>query len=403
MTNIKAQPIKIAILAMGRGKGGGVVLADWIVDMGRRRNGYVAQTTSGAGPVAQRTGADHLLRRAVPDRAKPEADGGPGRAGADAVAGAMSMWCLRSELMEAGPRGCSAGWLRVTAPRSSRRRTRVFLHRKKRGALGDGRVDSTQLLAHTAKAAQAFHPFRHGEGRGEASGKRDSARVLFGALAGFGPCCRSARAQFESDRRCARWRGRQGPASRPFGSGVSLAPQGGDDGEDATGTGSGPVNARSPVTRPVRALVRNACNINFPLAAHDFLLEGVRPPHRLPGPDLRPPLYLDRMARHRRVAKQRRPPPAARKPHATPRAVDVPTKTPPRVGCPQDPALPASSGVRGRGRACSRARCSRINEYMHPAPAGKSARRCRAAIGRWLMNSTLPKEDRRALHAARSA
>ena len=43
MTNTKAQPIKIAILAMG-GEGGGV-LADWIVDMGEA-NGYVAQTTS---------------------------------------------------------------------------------------------------------------------------------------------------------------------------------------------------------------------------------------------------------------------------------------------------------------------------------------------------------------------
>ena len=48
-----AQPIKIAILAMG-GEGGGV-LADWIVDLGQH-NAFIAQTTSVPG-VAQRTGA----------------------------------------------------------------------------------------------------------------------------------------------------------------------------------------------------------------------------------------------------------------------------------------------------------------------------------------------------------
>ena len=49
----RAQPIKIAILAIG-GEGGGV-LADWIVDLAEH-NGYLAQATSVPG-VAQRTGA----------------------------------------------------------------------------------------------------------------------------------------------------------------------------------------------------------------------------------------------------------------------------------------------------------------------------------------------------------
>ena len=71
MTNTKAQPIKIAILAMG-GEGGGV-LADWIVDMGEA-NGYVAQTTSVPG-VAQRTGATIYYVELYP-LALAEADGG---------------------------------------------------------------------------------------------------------------------------------------------------------------------------------------------------------------------------------------------------------------------------------------------------------------------------------------
>lgn len=66
-----AQPIKIAILAMG-GEGGGV-LADWIVDMGEA-NGYVAQTTSVPG-VAQRTGATIYYVELYP-AAQAEADGG---------------------------------------------------------------------------------------------------------------------------------------------------------------------------------------------------------------------------------------------------------------------------------------------------------------------------------------
>ena len=58
-----AQPIKIAILAMG-GEGGGV-LADWIVDLGEY-NGFLAQTTSVPG-VAQPASAPSatVLRPAV--------------------------------------------------------------------------------------------------------------------------------------------------------------------------------------------------------------------------------------------------------------------------------------------------------------------------------------------------
>ena len=50
---MSAQPIKIAILAIG-GEGGGV-LSDWIVELAEQ-HGYLAQATSVPG-VAQRTGA----------------------------------------------------------------------------------------------------------------------------------------------------------------------------------------------------------------------------------------------------------------------------------------------------------------------------------------------------------
>jgi predicted secreted acid phosphatase len=67
---MSAQPLKIAIMAMG-GEGGGV-LADWIVDLGEQ-NGHYAQTTSVPG-VAQRTGATIYYVELFP-AAQAEADG----------------------------------------------------------------------------------------------------------------------------------------------------------------------------------------------------------------------------------------------------------------------------------------------------------------------------------------
>ena len=58
-----AQPIKIAILAMG-GEGGGV-LADWVVATAHAA-GYPVQATSIPG-VAQRTGARAVLDGTIPE------------------------------------------------------------------------------------------------------------------------------------------------------------------------------------------------------------------------------------------------------------------------------------------------------------------------------------------------
>jgi indolepyruvate ferredoxin oxidoreductase, beta subunit len=139
------RPITIAILAMG-GEGGGV-LADWIVAVGENA-GWYAQNTSVAG-VAQRTGATvyyvELYPRAEKDRdnlrSEPVLSLFPTPGEVDIV--------LASELMEAG-RAVQRGFAtpdRTTLIASTNRVYSI----DERLALGDGRADSTALLA----AAQA--------------------------------------------------------------------------------------------------------------------------------------------------------------------------------------------------------------------------------------------------------
>src|SRR5213595_3302217 len=91
-----AQPIKIAILAMG-GEGGGV-LADWIVDLGEH-NGYIGQTTSVPG-VAQRTGATIYYVEMYPLE-QARRDGGHPVLAMMPLPGDVDV-VLASELMEAG-------------------------------------------------------------------------------------------------------------------------------------------------------------------------------------------------------------------------------------------------------------------------------------------------------------
>ena len=134
------QPIKIAILAMG-GEGGGV-LADWIVDMGEA-NGWVAQTTSVPG-VAQRTGATIYYVELFPEAAA-RADGGQPVLALMPLPGDVDL-VLASELMEAG-RAVQRGLVtpdRTTLIASTHR---VYSIAEK-SAMGDGRVDSRELLAH---------------------------------------------------------------------------------------------------------------------------------------------------------------------------------------------------------------------------------------------------------------
>lgn len=169
-----AQPIKIAILAMG-GEGGGV-LADWIVDLGEQ-NGHIAQTTSVPG-VAQRTGATIYYVELFP-RAAADAAGVAPVLALMPLPGDVDV-VLASELMEAG-RAVQRGLVtpdRTTLIASTHR---VYAIAEKI-AMGDGRSDAAALLAQAQAAAKRFvgYDMAHAAEQG---GSVISA-VLFGALAG---------------------------------------------------------------------------------------------------------------------------------------------------------------------------------------------------------------------------
>ena len=170
------QPIKIAILAMG-GEGGGV-LADWIVDLAEHA-GHWAQTTSVPG-VAQRTGATIYYVELFPKAT-------PGAVGLEPVLALMPLpgdvdIVLASELMEAG-RAVQRGLVTTDRTTLIASTHRVYSITEK-SALGDGRVDPDQLLAHAQAAAQRLVCFDMAA-LAEQEGSVISA-VLFGALAGVG-------------------------------------------------------------------------------------------------------------------------------------------------------------------------------------------------------------------------
>jgi len=370
MTNTRAQPIKIAILAMG-GEGGGV-LADWIIDMGEA-NGYVAQTTSVPG-VAQRTGATIYYVELYPI-ARAEADGGHPVLALMPLPGDVDV-VLASELMEAG-RAVQRGLVtndRTTLIASTHR---VFSIAEK-SALGDGRVDSAQLLAHTAKAAKRFIRFDMAQAA-EASGSVISA-VLFGALAGSGVLPFS-RAQFEATIE----RGGVGvkPSLKAFGGAFARA-QAGDDGE-APPEPAAAVPTPQPRHTAVRALVERVQH-DFPVAAHDFLLEGVR--RLIDYQDVAyAGLYLDRMAAvatlpsnddHRLLRETAR--------HL---ALWMSYEDTARVAALKTRAT-RFERVRGEARV-QPGQVLAINEYMHPR-LQEICETLPGGIGRWLMNSRWPKK-----------
>jgi len=274
------QPIKIAILAMG-GEGGGV-LADWIVDLGEH-NGHLAQTTSVPG-VAQRTGATIYYVELYP-KAQAERDGGTPVLALMPLPGDVDV-VLASELMEAG-RAVQRGLVtpdRTTLIASTHR---VYSIAEKT-ALGDGRADSDQLIAHARRAAKRFVRFDMAQAA-EDGGSVISA-VLFGALAGTGVLPFS-RAQFEATIE----RGGVGvrPSLKAFAAACARA---GD--EEQVPAPAVALPAPSAPTAPrdarVRALLDRIAN-DFPADAGPVLIEGVR---RLI--DYQDPayagLYLDRLA-----------------------------------------------------------------------------------------------------------
>ncbi|AEG92478.1 conserved hypothetical protein [Ramlibacter tataouinensis TTB310] len=261
------------------------MLADWIVDLGEA-NGFFAQTTSVPG-VAQRTGATIYYVELYP-KAQARADGGgtlvlalmPLPGDVDVV--------LASELMEAG-RAVQRGLVtpdRTTLIASTHR---VYSIAEKT-ALGDGRVDSANLVAHAGAAAMRFVRFDMAQAA-EDAGSVISA-VLFGALAGTGVLPFS-RSQFEATIE----RGGIGARAslKAFATGFARAGAPGEPGPQQ------PAPAVDPQPRhpQVRALV-DRVRRDFPPAAHPVLFEGVR---RLI--DYQDPayagLYLDRLDAVRRL------------------------------------------------------------------------------------------------------
>ncbi|MDM0056916.1 indolepyruvate oxidoreductase subunit beta family protein [Variovorax fucosicus] len=362
------QPIKIAILAMG-GEGGGV-LADWIVDMGEA-NGYVAQTTSVPG-VAQRTGATIYYVELYP-AAQAAADGGHPVLALMPLPGDVDV-VLASELMEAG-RAVQRGL--VTADRTTLVASthRVYSIAEK-SALGDGRVDSGELLAHANKAAKRFIRFDMQQAA-EASGSVISA-VLFGALAGAG-VLPFARAEFEATIE----RGGVGvkPSLKAFGA-AFLRAQGSTE-EEA------PAAAAMPVPQPrhpaVRALVERAQR-DFPAEAHYFLLEGVRRLIDYQDTDYAG-LYLDRMAAMAKLPAND----DGRLLRETARylALWMSYEDTARVAALK---TRATRFERVRGEASVKdGQILAINEYMHPR-IQEICETLPGGIGRWLMNSGLPRK-----------
>ncbi|MCT8174664.1 indolepyruvate oxidoreductase subunit beta family protein [Variovorax sp. CY25R-8] len=355
------QPIKIAILAMG-GEGGGV-LADWIVDMGEA-NGWYAQTTSVPG-VAQRTGATIYYVELFPEAAA-RADGGQPVLALMPLPGDVDL-VLASELMEAG-RAVQRGLVtpdRTTLIASTHR---VYSIAEK-SAMGDGRVDSRELLAHAGRAAHRFIRFDMAQAA-EDAGSVISA-VLFGALAGSG-VLPFGRAQFEATIE----RGGVGvkPSLRAFGAAFARAQAEEGEAPEAALPPAAPPQPRHPA---VRALVERVQK-DFAPAQHALLLEGVR---RLI--DYQDPayagLYLDRSAALQSLG--------------SPALLEVAARHLALWMSYEDTARVASLKIRAtrfdRVRDESRVQADQllaIHEYMHPR-LQEICETLPAGLGRWLMRT----------------
>lgn len=147
-TFARTRPITMAILAMG-GEGGGV-LADWTTAVAESA-GYFAQNTSVPG-VAQRTGATIYYVEMFPkhgddpNQPQPILSTMPTPGEVDIV--------VASELMEAG-RAIQRGFATPDRTVLIASTHRVY-SMPERTALGDGRIDSTQLIASAKASSKRF-------------------------------------------------------------------------------------------------------------------------------------------------------------------------------------------------------------------------------------------------------
>ncbi|WP_244372992.1 indolepyruvate oxidoreductase subunit beta family protein [Rhodococcus sp. ZPP] len=187
------RPITLAIVALG-GEGGGV-LADWIVAVAENA-GHYAQNTSVAG-VAQRTGATVYYVEIFPPGDEPN----PSSAADARIEPVLSVFpspgevdvLIASELMECG-RAVQRGFVTPDRTTLITSTNRVYSIDEKM-ALGDGRADSSELVAAAQRASKRLIAADF-MAMAEQSRSVISA-ALFGALAGSGTLP-FTRGQFEA-------------------------------------------------------------------------------------------------------------------------------------------------------------------------------------------------------------
>jgi indolepyruvate ferredoxin oxidoreductase beta subunit len=255
---------------------------------------------------------------------------------------------------------------------------RVFSIAEK-SALGDGRVDSAELIKHADAAAKRFIRFDMAQAA-DRSGSVISA-VLFGALAGA-EVLPFERDQFEA----TIVRGGVGvkPSLKAFGAAFYRAQRKSDE-HDAPESAVSPTAAPQPRHPAVRALVERVQR-QFPAGVQDLLLEGVR--RLIDYQDTAyATLYLERMAPVCAL------PGAAddeRLARATARhlALWMSYEDTARVA---DLKTRATRFERVRGEVrVQDGQLLAINEYLHPR-LQEICETLPAGISRWLMNSGAPR------------
>ena len=170
----QAEPIKIAILAMG-GQGGGV-LSNWLIQAAER-SGYLAQSTSVPG-VAQRTGATVYYLEFFPRDAVGD---DPAVLALMPVPGRVDL-VIAGELIEGG-RAVLRGLItpdRTTALVSTHRDYAIG----EKTALGDGRANTDRIMEAVTENARRFIGFDMDVLAGRTGSVISS--VLLGAAAGSG-------------------------------------------------------------------------------------------------------------------------------------------------------------------------------------------------------------------------
>ena len=175
-TSHAARPLSVLICALG-GEGGGV-LSDWLMDIARKA-GYAAQATSIPG-VAQRTGATTYFFELYPVPIEQLAGRKPVFS-LNPIPGALDV-VIASELLEAAR--CASNGL----PSSDRTvfitSTSRTLTTTERTIIGDGRLDTTALLALVQSVSRVHHAFDMQ--RVAADNATVVSAVMLGALAASG-------------------------------------------------------------------------------------------------------------------------------------------------------------------------------------------------------------------------